>query len=366
MVTRRQLLQNTALFTGGLLMGCTNSNTHTASPWRMPDEAMPHERTWMAFGASERIWGRRLLPEVRRNLVTIAHTIAQYEPVSMLVRAEDHDLAHNLLGAAVELIVSPLDDLWIRDTGPLFVLSEQGTKAGINFNFNGWGRKQVFQQDAAIAEFVTQQASAEVINTSLVLEGGCIEVDGQGTAIITESCVLNDNRNPGITKAQFEDLLMPLLGLEKIIWLPGIKGYDITDGHTDFYARFAKPGLVLAGYEPNPEYFDHGVTQQHLEILEGATDAQGQPLEVIVLAAPSTIRDTYETEDFAAGYIGFYACNHAIIMQEFGDDQADQMAQAALQQAFPEREIIAINIDGIAAGGGSIHCATQQEPNLVG
>ncbi|WP_228016006.1 agmatine deiminase family protein [Leptolyngbya ectocarpi] len=346
-------------------MGCTRQSRVIAHGWTMPDEAMLHQRTWMAFGASERIWGRQLLPEVRRNLITLAKTIAQYEPVSMLVRAEEYNWVQDRLGSLVELVASPLDDLWIRDTGPLFVLSEQGTKAGIDFNFNGWGQKQVFQQDAAVAEFVAKQAAVEVINTSLVLEGGCIEVDGHGTAIITESCVLNDNRNPGVSKAQFEERLMPLLGLEKIIWLPGIKGYDITDGHTDFYARFAKPGVVLAGYEPNPEYFDHEVTKQHLEILNTATDAQGESLEVIVLEAPSAIRDIYETEDFAAGYIGFYVCNGAIIMQEFGDERADQAAQQSLRQAFPDRDIVAINIDGIAAGGGSIHCATQQEPLIV-
>lgn len=345
-------------------MGCAHHSS--TGKWIMPDEAMPHKRTWMAFGASEDIWGRRLLPEVRRNLATIANTISRYEPVSMLVRPEEHELARDLLDPSVELILSPLDDLWMRDTGPLFVLSDQGEKAAIDFNFNGWGQKQVFQQDAAVAGFVAERANAKVIDTSLVLEGGCIEVDGHGTAVITESCVLNDNRNPGVSKAQFEGLLMPLLGLEKVIWLPGIKGYDITDGHTDFYARFARPGVVLAGYEPNPEYFDHRVTQQHLEILETATDAQGQPLEVIVLEAPGTIRTTYETPDFAAGYIGFYVCNGAVIMQEFGDDQADQAARQRLQQAFPEREIVAVNIDAIAAGGGSIHCATQQEPAAIG
>ena len=361
MTNRRLFLKYTGLFAGGTLMGCANARS-SMNQWRMPDESMPHERTWMAFGASDRIWGRRLLPEVQRNLVTIAQTIAQYEPVSMLVRAEDCDLAQDLLGNAVELTVLPLDDLWIRDTGPLFVFSDQGQKAGIDFNFNGWGKKQVFQRDAAVASFVTQQAAAEVVNTSLVLEGGCIEVDGHGTAIITESCVLNNNRNPGVSKAHFEEQLMPLLGLEKIIWLPGIKGHDITDGHTDFYARFARPGVVLASYEPEPSFVDHGVTKQHLEILENATDAQGRSLEVIVLEAPSTVRDTYETPDFAAGYVGFYVCNGAVLMQEFGDSRADRAAQRAIQRAFPEREIIAINIDAIAAGGGSIHCATQQEP----
>ena len=123
---------------------------------------------------------------------------------------------------------------------------------------------------------------------------------------------------------------------------------------------------MLAAYEPDPSFFDHEVTKQHLEILADATDAQERSLEVIVLEAPSTIRDTYETPEFAAGYVGFYVCNGAVIMQEFGDEQADQAAQQSLQRAFPDREIVAINIDAIAAGGGSIHCATQQEPAPIG
>ena len=328
----------------------------------MPDEAALHKRTWMAFGASEKIWGRRLIPEVRRNLATIALTIAKYEPVSMLVRAHEYKLARELVGHAVELIVSPLDDLWMRDTGPTFVVTGQGKKAAIDLNFNGWGEKQEYSRDATVADFAARRAGVPVINTELVLEGGCIEVDGLGTAIITESCVLNNNRNPGITKAEFEVKLKLLLGLERIIWLPGIKGKDITDGHTDFYARFARPGVVLAGYDPDPDSYDHEITKRHIEILRSATDAQGHPLDVIVIEGPTNLRAKYLTDDFAPGYIGFYLCNGAVIAQEFGDVKADRAAKQALESAFPEREVIQINIDGIAAGGGSIHCATQQEP----
>ncbi len=334
------------------------------SGWFMPDEADPHQRTWMAFGASQKIWGAKLLPEVRRNLATIARTIAKYEPVSMVVRESEYDLAQSLVGPNVELIVFPLDDLWMRDTGPVFVLNEQGQKAAIDFNFNGWGEKQEHAYDAEVAAFVAEHAGVQVIQTELILEGGGIEVDGHGTAIIAESCVLNANRNPDFTKAEAEKELKELLGLEKIIWLPGIKGKDITDGHTDFYARFARPGVVLAGYDPDPASYDHAVTKKHLEILRAATDTQGQKLEVIVLEAPKTVRKAYETDEFAAGYIGFFACNKAIIAQEFGDSRADLAAKQALQKAFPDREIVQLNIDGIAAGGGSIHCATQQEPNL--
>ncbi len=330
----------------------------------MPDESEPHKRTWMAFGASKAIWGAKLLPEVQRNLTTIAKTIARHEPVSMLVRQKDYALAKKLVGSSVRLIISPLDDLWMRDTGPVFVVNEQGEKAAINFNFNGWGEKQAFARDAKVASFVSARARVNEISSHLVLEGGGIEVDGQGTAIIAESCVLNSNRNPGISKTQFAEEISKLLGLKKIIWLPGIKGKDITDGHTDFYARFARPGVVLAGYDPNPDSYDHEVTQQHLEILRAATDAEVRKLEVIVLEAPSTIRRKYESNEFAAGYIGFYVCNGAVIAQEFGDKRADRAAKAALKKAFPDRKVVQINIDGIAAGGGSIHCTTQQEPKV--
>ena len=377
MITRRQTLKHSALFTLGVLMGCTQAksvasldNTNDLAmtipqtnpqAWRMPDEADPHVRTWMAFGASASIWGRWLLPEVRRNLATIANTIAQYEPVTMLVREREYNLAQRLVDNTVELVISPLDDLWIRDTGPVFVRNGAGQRAAIDFNFNGWGEKQTYTKDARVAKFVASLAEVELLMTDLVLEGGCIEVDGHGTAIITESCTLNDNRNPGVSKAEFEALLMPLLGLEKIIWLPGIKGRDITDGHTDFYARFARPGVVLAGYDPDPDSYDHEITLMHLDMLQSATDAQGNPLEVIPLEAPFDIREEYLTEDVAAGYIGYYVCNDAVIMQEFGDARADAAAKDALQQAYPDRVIEAIAIDGIAAGGGSIHCATQQE-----
>lgn len=330
--------------------------------WFMPDESELHERTWMAFGANKEIWGGKLLTEVQRNLATIAQTISRYEPVSMLVRESDYALAKNLLGSTVELIISPVNDLWMRDTGPVFVLTKEGQKAAVNFNFNGWGGKQGFHWDAEVAGFVAQRANVNIVRTDLVLEGGGIEVDGRGSAIITESCVLNVNRNPHLSKTECETELKRLLGLEKIIWLPGIKGQDITDGHTDFYARFARPGVVVAGYDPDPTSFDHAVTKKHLEILRFATDAQGRRLEVIVIEGPSTVRKACESDDFAAGYINFYICNGAVIAPEFGDIRADCVAKEKLQGLFPDREIVQMNIDGIAAGGGGIHCTTQQEP----
>jgi agmatine deiminase len=280
----------------------------------------------------------------------------------MLVRREDHATARALVGPDVELIECPLDDLWMRDTGPVFVVSKGGATAAVDFNFNGWGGKQDYDRDAAVARFVAQRAQVSRIQTRLVLEGGGIEVDGRGTAIITESCVLNANRNPGVSKAACEAELKHLLGLQKIIWLPGVKGKDITDGHTDFYARFARPGVVVAGFDADPQSFDHAVTKRHLEILRAATDADGKPLDVVVLQAPSRTRERFAGDDFAAGYINFYVCNGAVIAPEFGDAKADQAARLTLERLFPLRKVVQINIDAIAAGGGGIHCTTQQEP----
>lgn len=330
--------------------------------WLMPDESAPHLRTWMAFGAHGKIWGRRLLPEVQRDLAAIALAIAEYEPVSMLVRPADLALAKSLLGNDVQLLTCPLDDLWIRDTGPVFVLNEDGEKAAVDFNFNGWGEKQAYDDDAKVAAYVARRAGVPRLETNLVLEGGGIEVDGQGTAIITESCVLNRNRNPGLSKSQCEAELQRLLGIDKIIWLPGIKGKDITDGHTDFYARFAQPGVVIAGYDPDPESFDHAVTKKHLQILKRATDGQGRELKVVVLEAPEIIRPKDDNEDFAAGYVNFYVCNGAVLIPEFGDSRADARAKRQLEDVFPDRDVVPIKIDALAAGGGGIHCATLQEP----
>lgn len=337
-------------------------NTPAAEVWAMPDEAEPHKCTWMAFGPSKDIWGTKLLAGVQDNLATIAKSIAKYEPVNMLVREEDLAVAKQKCGPDINLIVQPIDDLWMRDTGPVFVRNAKGGKASIDFNFNGWGKKQAHAQDAKVATFVASKAGVPAIKSTLVLEGGGIEVDGHGTAIITESCVLNANRNPSIGKAQCEVELKRLLGLRKIIWLPGVSGKDITDGHTDFYARFVQPGVVIAGYDPDPKSFDHEVTKRHLEILRVATDADGKKLDVIVLEGPGTIRPKYANNEFAAGYINFYVFNGGVVLPEFGDTAADEKARAALQKAYPGRAIIQLNIDAIAAGGGGIHCTTQQEP----
>ncbi|WP_245590969.1 agmatine deiminase family protein [Deefgea rivuli] len=332
--------------------------------WKMPDEQNPHAATWMAFVAKEEIWGRTLSTPVQDTLARIANTIVAYEPVNMLVREQDFAIARQKLDPRVNLIVQELDDLWLRDTGPVFVIDQKGQKAAVNFNFNGWGKKQSYSNDAKIAAAIAQRANVKLIQSKLVLEGGSIEVDGKGTAILTESSVINANRNPGMSKSEIEAELKTKLGLRKIIWLPGIAGQDITDGHVDFYARFVRPGVVVAHLDSDPDSYDYAVTRKHLEILRAARDADNRPLQVIVLEAPTIIRKTYSDKDFAAGYINFYVVNGAVIAPQFGDAVADANAKARLGELFPGRAIIQLDIDPIAAGGGGIHCTTQQEPRI--
>lgn len=357
LIARRRLLQAMSLSPLGVL-----PPAWAGEAWHMPDEGEPHAATWMSFGPSEDVWGRRLLRPARENLANIARTIAAFEPVHMLVREEDQDIAARLCGAKVTLHVQGVDDLWMRDTGPVFVKNSVGERAGVDFNFNGWGGKQEHGRDAQVAELVCEQTAVRRLETDLVLEGGGIEVDGQGTAIITESCVLNANRNPGLSKVACEAELKRLLGLQKIIWLPGIAGKDITDGHTDFYARFTTPGVVVAGFDDDPKSYDHAVTRRHLDILRQASDARGRRLRVVVLHGPAQVRQELESPEFAAGYINFYVCNGAVIAPQFGDAKADANCKAVLREQFPGRQIVQLNIDAIAAGGGGIHCTTQQQP----
>lgn len=188
----------------------------------MPDEAAPHARTWMVFGASKRVWGSRMLQPARAALATIANALVAFEPVTMLVRRSDREVAARMLDPRVEVLEHDVNDLWARDSGAVFVRNAAtGATAAVQFNFNGWGGKQRHSQDATVARAMATAAGVPLLTTELVLEGGGLEVDGDGTAIVAESCVLNRNRNPGVTKDRVEAELLRLLGVSKVIWLPG-------------------------------------------------------------------------------------------------------------------------------------------------
>lgn len=339
-----------------------------AQAFRMPDEGEPHERTWMGFTSSTAIWGEDLAA-VQSDLMRIADAVAAFEPVTMLVNAPALARANALrAGAAhaarIELVSAELDDLWLRDTGPVFVRRANGAELrAVDFNFNGWGGKQAHARDARVAAWVARRTGTRLDRSPLVLEGGGLEVDGEGTAIIKESCVLNANRNPGRSKAAVEQALKASLGLDKIIWLPGPAGGDITDAHTDFYARFAGQGRVVVSHDAHDTYGERRVTQQHIDTLRRSTDARGRALALSVVPVPTEPASRQAGSDsFAAGYINYYLCNGGLVLPAFGDAAADRHALDTLQALYPGRRLVQLRIDAIAAGGGGIHCTTQQQP----
>lgn len=333
--------------------------------YRYPSESEKHECTWLAFGMSTAIWGKQLLPLVQQNVADVALAIAQFEPVRILVTANNKDAAYQLMGHDVEYIEAPLNDIWIRDMGANFVINTQQQKlAAIDFNFNGWGNKQAHQFDRQVAKLMAELTDAELVKSTLTMEGGGIEVDGLGNAILTESCIINNNRNPSQTKQQIEQELKRCLGLNKIIWLQGIKERDITDGHVDFYARFLNENTIIASMDDDPDSFDYHVTRSHLATLQKHQQGNRSLEEIIILNAPQDIRVSRERyPDFAASYINYYHCNNGIIIPQFGDKIADNTAIEIFNDYFPDKEINAVNIDAIAIGGG-IHCITQQQPIL--
>lgn len=370
MPTRRDFIKQVSVVAGigiAASLGLTRVQAAVAQGWHMPDEGDKHQRAFIAFGAQEAIWAD-FTPDVQAALGLIARTIARYEPVTVFCRQRERALAENHCGTSnVTYVTTELDDIWMRDIGANFVIDGKGGLGAVDFNFNGWGNKQQHGKDAQLAARVASTAQADYLRSELVGEGGAIEVDGHGTGIMTESSWINSNRNPDWSKTEVEEELKAQLGLRKIIWLPGIKGKDITDAHVDFYARFTQPGVVIANLDNDPASFDYKVTRAHLEILKNATDAEGRKLQVHTVSPPLKPRKSKfsrNNPDFAAGYINYFVINGAIIAPEFGDKAADAKAFELLSQLYPEREVVQLNIDAISAGGGGIHCVTSHQPSV--
>ncbi len=372
MPTRRQFIRQTSVISAiGVAASFGISpvaigNSQSEKWGMMPDEGELQQCAFIAFGAQKAIWGE-FTTDVQITLGSIAKAIAEYQPVVVFCRENERQLAEEMCGSQnTRFITTELDDIWMRDIGANFVVNPKGELNAVDFNFNGWGNKQQHDNDAQLAKFQAQHFGVITPFISrLTGEGGGIEVDGHGTGMMTESSWINDNRNPNLTRDQIEEELKKVLGLRKIIWLPGIKGKDITDAHVDFYARFVKPGVILINLDNDSDSFDYEVTRKHMEILENATDADGRKLKIYTVSPPSTLRQTRfsrHNPDFAAGYINYFVINGAVIAPEFGDKQADHDAKQLLEMLYPGRDIIMLNIDVIAAGGGGIHCVTHQLP----
>ncbi|WP_042385302.1 agmatine deiminase family protein [Streptacidiphilus melanogenes] len=342
----------------------TQAPDNAPTGYAMPAEWLEHERTFMAWPALTEVWGDQL-PAVRNDIAGLARAVAQYEPVVLMARADQADQAQQQVGDSVEVVAIEVDDLWARDTGPTFVTGPAGL-AGVDLNFNGWGGKQTHADDAHVAANLLAKYQVRRIRAPITGEGGAIETDGDGTLMATESSLVNDNRNPGLTRDEIEADLKAVLGVRKVIWFKGVAGQDITDCHVDALARFVGPGVVaLQRPGPNtPPDIWSAASDQALTVLRQATDARGRSLRVVEITDPDLDLIEGAGKDFLATYLNFYVCNGAVVMPRFGDRQADDKAAAVLRDLHPDRDVVQVSINAIASGGGGIHCSTQQQPKL--
>ncbi|MEV7591126.1 agmatine/peptidylarginine deiminase [Streptomyces sp. NPDC090085] len=334
-----------------------------AGTFRVPIEDVRHTRTWMAFPDSSSIWGGQL-SGVQADIALIARTIAKYEPVYLCANSAGAARARSLCGPSVTVLTSiPVDDCWMRDTGPVFRTDGTGRLDAVGLSFNGWGRKQAHAKDALVAGRIAAHVGVPFTVAGLVGEGGAVEQDGAGTLMATRSSLVNSNRNPGKSQAQIEAALRTAYGASKVIWFDGVYGQDITDDHVDATSRFLAPGkaLVQMPLASDNDVYAKDARQQY-QILSGSTSATGTPMAVERLQGPDYYKIRSSNPDFLASFANYYVCNGAVISAHFGDTRADTAAKATLTRLFPGRVVEQLNIDRLGTGGGGIHCVTQQQP----
>ncbi|QKJ20459.1 agmatine deiminase family protein [Microbacterium hominis] len=341
--------------------------------WRMPAETAPHERTWMAFPREGQTLGEGAADREAGYAAwsAVARAVAEFEPVSMLVDPSETARAQDLLGGVVELIETPVDEFWMRDHGPTFVVDDErpGVLGAVDWIFNGWGAPEwaQWQLSAEHARTISGLVGAELVSSTLVNEGGGIHVDGDGTVLLTDTVQLDPRRNPFADRARVEAEMARTLGATKAIWLPrGLtRDYDEfgTNGHVDIVATLAAPGRLLLHSQPDAAHPDHAVTAELRALLEDETDAAGRTLEIIDVPAPATLRDDEGFVDWS--YINHLVVNGGVIACGFGEDKADAAARDILAEAYPGRTVVTVDAREIFARGGGIHCITQQQPKAV-
>jgi len=334
-------------------------STPAADGFRMPAEWERHSRCWMAWPCRPETFAGGI-DAACAAYAEVAQTIAQFEPVTMVCNQADVAEVSLACGVGIEVLPIPISDSWIRDTGPTFVIDNAGQIAGVDWRFNAWGNNYPDHQvDAELARHMLTHLGVRRYEAPLVMEGGSFHVDGEGTLITTEECLLNPNRNPNLSRGQIEDYLKDYLGINKVIWLG--RGYeqDETDGHIDEIACFAKPGTVLVAATADTGDANFKIFQDNLDRLKATRDAQGRELEVISLPIPA--RRDHNGVRLTLSYTNFYIANGGIVMPAF-EDIADDDAFRILRKVFPDREVIQVPAMDVVRGGGGIHCITQQQP----
>ncbi|MEQ9520142.1 MAG: agmatine deiminase family protein [Parvibaculum sp.] len=331
----------------------------------LPGEWEPHARTWMQWPTRSAAWHDRM-PSAYAQMAEIARTIAEFEPVSILVRPEDEPQAKFACGrhGNIEFVALAVDDCWARDTAPLYVTNGRGVIGGIAWQFNGWGnRVHGYAHDAALAGRLLAKQKLKCFQSDMVLEGGAVSTDGYGTLLVTEDCVLGEDRNPELSRGEIEERLALFLGARKIIWLGGGLAADAAGGHVSKVAVFSGSGTVLAARASDEKSFDRLTLEDNEVNLAKAKDASGQLLQVTAVPLPKARWKGLAGEDLALSYLDYCVLNGAVLVPAFGDEM-DDIAASIIAEALPGRKLVQVDVSVIMLGGGALRRLTQFEPAL--
>jgi agmatine deiminase len=362
-------------------VSATIASTPAADGYRMPGEHAPHSGCWMAWPERRDNWRCGARP-AQEAFAAVAEAVNVSEPVTVGVSDAEFEHCRSVLSSSIRVVEMSTDDAWIRDTGPTFVVDSNGDRRGVDWRFNAWGGLEgglyfPWDRDERVAEKVLEIEGADRYRAPMILEGGSIHVDGEGTVLSTEECLLNPNRNPHLSRAQIEQVLFDYLGAERMIWLGRGVDNDETDGHVDNLACFVRPGVVVLTWTDDESDPQRAISCDALERLQGATDSRERPLKVVRIPSPGPLmiseqeakgvdaapgsRPRRAGARMAASYANFYLATKRVVFPLL-DERFDDQAAEVLSGCFPDREVVGVPAREILLGGGNIHCITQQVP----
>jgi agmatine deiminase len=345
-----------------------NKETPLNAGFFMPAEWHAHTSCWLAWPASSEAWGKHL-DGARQQFTALCHAMVtggkRAERLEILVIDAEHEqeAKRALHGISARFHRIPYGDIWLRDTGPIFLTHPLGKIACVSFGFNGWGGKYRYTHDDTVSRQVAEASSLDTFRFDWVFEGGAIDVDGEGTCLASYSCLLDPARSPERDTSLVEERLRQALGLRKVIWIDGSLQNDHTDGHVDTLARYVAPGVVVCMQAIEADDPNRAVLTAVAEQLGAAIDSQGRKLTVLRVPSPGRVRGD-EHEVMPASYLNFYVGNTAVVVPTYGSVQDDQ-AVSAIANLFPERRVIGLRANHILEGGGAFHCITQQQPAFI-
>jgi agmatine deiminase len=361
-------------------MSRTIDSTPRADGFRMPGEFEPHAGTWLLWPERPDNWRLGARP-AQKAFTDVATAISQFEPVTVGVNHRQYSNARSMLPSHIRVVELSNNDSWIRDCGATFVKNDKGEVRGVDWDFNAWGGLLgglyfPWDLDDMVARKMLEMERVDRYKAPIVLEGGSIHVDGEGTLLTTEECLLNENRNPDLSREEIEDVLKDYLNIAKVIWLDKGIFHDETNGHVDNIVCFLRPGEVLLSWTDDKKDPQYEISNDAYERLTKAVDARGRKLTVHKIHQPNPILISKEESEgvdaiegtlpreegdrMAASYVNFLLCNGGAVIPTFNDPH-DKPAMELLQKLLPERKIIGVPAKEILLGGGNIHCITQQQ-----